>query len=285
MVTLGLTLLRDVLVLLLMVSEVVVCISVNGTSSSLTTPTSSINYPSYHVTQGFCIGLQDFLEDGCRIDNCEHRYDQEVEQFRIFTQRSGMRRHKLINGHAELSIKYWMQAFKPWILKISIIEENRLRIQHEIFTLNAQLSQIAVIAPAKRSAAQQQMHDQISYNITQCEDRLADIEHDLTRATQKVSSAVKSLRTAKETTNNDAAAHNALNTEYLQMSAAFKKSSRETDNTQVLPSHREYHTTIAPLRAALQTALMGGTSHSPVASRAGLSNDGIHTRRGCGDTS
>ena len=57
------------------------------------------------------------------------------------------------------------------------------------------------------------------------------------------------------------------------MSAAFKKSSREMDNTlkRVLPSHRVHQTTIAPLRAALQTALMGGTYHSPVASRADLS--------------
>ena len=42
------------------------------------------------------------------------------------------------------------------------------------------------------------------------------------------------------------------------MSAAFKKSSREMDNTlkRVLPSHRVHQTTIAPLRAALQPKFM-----------------------------
>ena len=67
MVTIDLTLLRDVLVLILMVSEVVVCISVNVTSSSHITPTSSLNCSfKYHChNPKLCTGIQIFWKDGC----------------------------------------------------------------------------------------------------------------------------------------------------------------------------------------------------------------------------
>ena len=440
--------LLDVLVLLSMnVSETVVHMSVYSNSSSLQS-TSSNYYLSIPCNPRLCLGVQDLLNYGCRRDDCEQTHEQQVEQFRVFTQGSGMRRHSLVNVHMELSTQYYLtnhslltrmvqvnhldagfEALDPERLYLGIkqaaelsgstfglysgeklpnafvkectgsgnrgilsdainavgagtncpqeillcdyrqfkartgtlptdrphpptspftltcddkkhvilthssidfgavartvqsmhgctveslmqpvsatgqlsptvtqddvdakhldlqlkqvacetskaaekrcheslldarlevknSEDNRLRVQQEIFTLNAQLGQIA---PAgARTEAQQHMYDQINSNVTQCEERLVSIHNDLTRANAAVSSAATNLQTAKDTTNVDAAAHAALNEEYLRMCAEHKKLSRDTDNSnkRILPSNRLHVTTIAPLRMALQAKLM-----------------------------